>query len=89
MLPNENGAQPFREVVVAKDSVAFALKDRVTHSVFGLGTISGVNDKYTTIVFDERGTKKIETSLVQLGHSTTPAPGRSSRAKKVGAAGST
>ncbi len=73
---------------MAKDSVAFSAKDRVSHSVFGLGTISGVDDRYTTIVFDERGTKKFVTSLVQLGRSTTPAPGRSARLKKAAPAGS-
>jgi hypothetical protein len=68
---------------MAKSSSAFSANDRVTHAVFGLGTISGVDDRYMTIVFDEKGTRKFVTSLVQLGHSDAPAPARSARTKKV------
>jgi hypothetical protein len=87
ILPKHDGILPFREVMMAKVLVGFSANDRVSHTVFGLGTILGVDSKYTTIAFDERGTKKFITSLVQLGPSSTPAPRKAARPKKVAAAG--
>jgi hypothetical protein len=60
----------------------FSVNDRVSNSVYGIGTISQVNTQYTTIVFDEHGTKKFLTSMVKLEHSSTPAPAKPVRAKK-------
>ena len=56
--------------------MSFSPKDRVDHSVFGLGTIVDINEHYTTIAFDESGTRKFVTSMVKLAASDTPAPAR-------------
>lgn len=59
----------------------FSVNDRVNNSVYGLGTISDVNPKYTTIVFDQNGTKKFVTSMLRVEHSSTPAPVKPVRKK--------
>jgi hypothetical protein len=71
---------------MAKNQAAFAVHDRVIHSVYGLGTIREAGDRHTTIAFDENGTRKFMTDMVRLEHSATPAPAkpvRPSRAKKA------
>lgn len=65
-----------------KNTEAFSASDRVMHSVYGLGTISHVNEQHTTIVFDENGTRKFLTSVVQLERSGTPAPAKPARTRK-------
>jgi hypothetical protein len=60
---------------------SFRPKSRVDHAVYGLGTILEVNERYTTIAFDEAGTKKFITTLVKLAGSDTPAPVRPVRRK--------
>lgn len=71
---------------MTRSAATFAVNDRVTNSFFGTGTISQVNEHYTTIVFDENGTKKFLTPMVQLEHSNTPAPVKPVRLKKPKAA---
>lgn len=66
----------------AKDVLTFSAKDRVDHSVFGLGTIVEINDRRTTVAFDESGLRKFVTSMIRLAPSDTPAPARRGRAKK-------
>jgi hypothetical protein len=63
----------------------FAPKDRVTHAVYGLGTIAETNDNYTVIVFDEGGRKKFLTRLVELTPAVeaAPAPRPARKAKKA------
>jgi hypothetical protein len=68
---------------MAKDGSAFSPKDRVSHSVHGPGTIVEVNERHTTIAFDEAGTRKFVTSMVQLEPDDTPAPARPARKKKA------
>jgi hypothetical protein len=68
---------------MAKNSAAFTARDRVLHSVYGLGTISEAGERHTTIVFDENGTRKFITSMVRLEHTSTPAPVKPARAKKA------
>ena len=69
----------------AKNILAYSPKDRIDHSVFGLGTIVGIDERHTTIAFDESGTRKFVTSMVVLAPSDTPAPARRVRkTKKVG-----
>jgi hypothetical protein len=63
-----------QEETMTKGAVAFAVNDRVSHAVYGTGTICELNPRHTTIVFDEAGRKKFVTSMVQLEHSTTAAP---------------
>lgn len=71
-----------------KNIPGFAAKERIDHSVFGLGTIVEINERHTTIVFDTNGTRKFVTSMVKMEHSDAPAPARSvRRAKKVGLSG--
>jgi hypothetical protein len=63
--------------------VSYSPKDRVAHSVFGTGTIVDINEHYTTIAFDESGTRKFVTSMVKLSASDTPAPARRGGKKKT------
>lgn len=76
---------------MTKGAESFAVNDRVSHSVYGLGTISELNPRHTTILFDEGGRKKFVTSMVQLEKSASPAPPKpvSSRKKPAKAAKAT
>lgn len=67
---------------MSKGIEAFSANDRVMHSSYGLGTIGQVNERHTTIVFDENGTRKFLTSVVQLARSSTPAPAKPARTRK-------
>jgi hypothetical protein len=58
----------------SKSTLAYAPKDRVDHSVFGLGTLIEIDERRTTIAFDESGTRKFVTDMVELEPSDTPAP---------------
>jgi hypothetical protein len=69
--------------MMAKSPRVFHAKDRVSHSVFGTGTIEQVNARYTTIVFDEEGPKKFLTEMVKLAPSDTPAPEKPVRRKRT------
>jgi hypothetical protein len=69
-------------VTVPKPTGGFSAKDRISHYIFGLGTISQANDRHITIVFDESGTRKFLTSRVRIEHSNTPAPPKPVAAKK-------
>ena len=66
---------------MAKSKQVFAAKDRIDHPVFGLGTIVEINERHTTIAFDEAGTRKFVTSMVKMTQSDTPAPARRVRKK--------
>lgn len=68
---------------MAKKSHVFSSKDRIDHSVFGTGTIVDVDPRHTTIDFDEVGTKKFMTDMVQLKSSDTLAPEKPVRKKKA------
>jgi hypothetical protein len=65
-----------------KSPPRFLPKSRIDHAVFGLGTIVEVNDLHTTIAFDQAGTRKFITSLVQLVASDAPAPAAPAKRKK-------
>jgi hypothetical protein len=60
----------------------FLPKDRILHSVHGLGTIVEMGELHTTIAFDEAGTRKFMTAMVQLTRSDSPAPKAPARRKK-------
>ncbi len=66
-----------------KNTETFAENDRISHPVFGLGTILQVNDRRITIAFDEGRTRIFVTSMVQLEHSNTPARAKPPRAQKA------
>ena len=65
-----------------KNTPAFSPRDRIEHSVYGLGTIAEINERHTTIDFDEAGNKKFMTSMVELSFSSTPAPVKQTKRKK-------
>ena len=68
---------------MAKNASNFSAKDRIQHTVFGTGTIVEVGPRYTVIAFDEEGTRKFLTEMVQLKASDTPAPAKPARKKKT------
>ncbi len=57
----------------------FSVSDRIINPTFGLGTIKHVDGRYTTIAFDDHGTRKFVTAMVRLEHSDIPAPQRPGR----------
>lgn len=62
----------------------FAVNHRITHPVYGTGTITSLDDHHVVIEFDEGGRKKFVSSIVQLEHTETPAPPvRKRKAKAV------
>jgi len=71
---------------MARNPAVFSLNDRVLHSVFGLGTITGMNSLYTTVAFDDGGVRKFVATLGRLEHSDSPAPTKPARGKKGRAA---
>ena len=71
---------------MAKDTNTFAVNERISHHVYGLGTISAIDHAHTTIDFDENGRRKFVTSMVQLEHKDIPAPApppKTSRSKSA------
>jgi hypothetical protein len=64
-------------------SKAFSVNDRVSSPRFGPGTVSHLDEKYTTIQFDDSGTRKFLTSLVELEPSDTPTPVKPERTRKA------
>jgi hypothetical protein len=70
---------------VAKQSGPLAVNDRVSHPIYGLGTVTEATPTRTTIEFDESGRRKFVTDLVQLERTTVAAPApppKKARAKK-------
>jgi hypothetical protein len=60
--------------------------DRVNHAVFGLGTIRRVDERRTTIAFDDSRTRIFVTNMAQLEHSSTPPPPKPARGREANAA---
>ena len=60
-------------------TTAFSPNDRINHSIYGLGTISEVNDLHTVIEFDGNGRRKFVTSIVRLERTDIVAPARPTR----------
>jgi hypothetical protein len=54
----------------------FTAGDRVTHNVYGHGTIASSDQYHTRISFDEHGVRTFVASLVVLSRSTAPPPTR-------------
>jgi hypothetical protein len=63
----------------------FASGDRVSHSVYGDGTIDSVNEFHTKITFDEHGLRTFQSSRVVLTKATSSAPSKpaTTRRKRV------
>jgi hypothetical protein len=73
-------------LAVAKQSGPLAVNDRVSHPVYGLGTVTEATPTRMTIEFDESGRRKFVTDLVQLERTSVAAPTpppKKSRAKKA------
>ena len=68
---------------MSKAPESFAVNDRVIHSEHGLGKITEVNPRHTTISFDLAGIRKFVTSMVRLERSDAPAPPKASRARSA------
>jgi len=68
---------------MSKPSNGFAVSERVTHFMYGPGTITEIGSVYTTIDFDENGRRKFVTTMVQLEPTSilAPVPVKKSRAK--------
>ena len=54
----------------------YAIGDRVTHSQYGDGTVTGANEYHTRIDFDEHGSRTFSSPIVVLGATTSVAPVR-------------
>lgn len=52
-------------------------KQRIEHGVYGLGTVVGVDDRFTTIKFDQAGSRRFVTAMVEYKLSDTPRPTKS------------
>jgi hypothetical protein len=65
-----------------ENAQVFSAKDRVDHAQFGLGTILKIDERYTTIEFDESGTRKFVTRMVELAPTDTPKPPRRRKTAK-------
>ena len=70
---------------MSKKGQVFNTNDRIRHSVYGTGTIVEVNPRRTTIAFDDAGTRKFMTSMVELAPSDTPAPPKPAKSRKKAA----
>jgi hypothetical protein len=68
---------------MSKPASTFAVSERVSHFMYGPGTITEIGVTYTTIEFDENGRRKFVTSMVQLEPTTIapPVPVKKSKAK--------
>ena len=60
----------------------YAKGDRVSHSQYGPGTLTDINEHHTVIDFDNHGTHRFVTRLVVLESTNEPPPPRASRARR-------
>jgi hypothetical protein len=61
----------------------FSVDDRITSPAYGEGTVRAVDEKFTTIEFDDSGKRRFLTSLVKLERSDSPRPApKPERARK-------
>jgi hypothetical protein len=69
------------EVIRLSKTETFAVNDRVSHAEHGLGKITEVNARVTTISFDTAGVRKFLTAMIRLERSDSPNPPKPSRAR--------
>jgi hypothetical protein len=55
---------------------------RVTQSVYGTGTVTSSDERYTVVEFDDHGERKFLTEVVTLNKSEQPAPTRPAKEKR-------
>ena len=53
---------------------SFQSGDRIFHAQYGVGDIVAVDERYTTITFDDGAVRKFVTRLLQAQPSTEPRP---------------
>ena len=61
----------------------FSVRDRVSQSQYGPGTVTAVDERHTTFAFDEHGTRTFVTTIVKLEASDTEKPVKAKRARKT------
>lgn len=54
----------------------FRRDDRVQHAQYGAGIVIDVDERYTTITFDDSGVRKFVTELLHLERSDVPLPAK-------------
>lgn len=59
---------------MSKPIPSFGVGDRVSHFLYGPGTIAEIQYGHTTINFDENGRRKFVSSMVQLESTEIVAP---------------
>ena len=55
---------------------SFQSGDRVFQAQYGVGDVLAVDERYTTIAFDQGGVRKFVTRLLQAQPSTEPRPAK-------------
>lgn len=68
---------------MVKNAKEFSESDRVSHSIYGAGTITSIGEQHTIIEFDEHGRKKFMTSIVEINHCDVQAPPPKKRKTKA------
>lgn len=63
----------------------YSVGDRVSHSQYGPGTVTMVDERHTVIAFDEHGSRTFVTPMVRLEASDTTAPAAVKRPRKPAA----
>ena len=63
----------------------YSVGDRVSQLQYGAGTITAVNERHTTIAFDDHGSRTFITAMVRLEPSDTVAPVKPKRTRKAAA----
>jgi hypothetical protein len=65
-----------RQRQAARNARLYSAKGRIDHARFGTGTVLEIDENYTTIEFDENGTRKFVTGMLEVEPSDTPKPPR-------------
>jgi hypothetical protein len=60
----------------------YKVGDRVTQANYGHGTITGADEHYTVIDFDEHGVKRFSSPMVVLERTSEPAPTKAPKSRK-------
>lgn len=68
---------------MSKAPLRFEVNERVTHDIYGPGTILEIGGDRTVIDFDLNGRRKFVTSMVRLERTTIMAPARPARKSRA------